>query len=253
MANLDVFGETGPTRVSRKYKRRDENNVTYIEVWEGPVGSLLGLFDASSSSSSWDDVDLDSTKGKDTLTLTRTIASPEESGGSGIDGNTPDSTAEDLLERWELLGQDLLVDLRSHPDFADDLTEVVLAEEAIRQGNGAFTSATQAVQDYYDLRKKGVAQYLRSAAILQRTITTREPGGIVIGWSGVDRAGSLPLGVPPLIVSSIGALPDGGGTSQWLRRAPQVSVTVGGGRRLVDQWMFAREWSAVLYGGSGTP
>jgi len=183
-------------------------------------------------------------------------------GGKGVVEVTlaQDDQTPALNDIWELLGREVLKDIRTHQDYnqSADQDEMDLARTAVLEGRGAIIStsgwSSESV-DYLGLLLRGTSQYVRSQPILRRSVRTSDRGILDIAWDGVDRAWKLnnetgSPNPPADLVGDISAMPEADGSKkQWLKKAPQKRQVTRTLYEVVFEYHFARRWSNSLYAG----
>jgi len=239
------------TSTSRTWSK--DNGQGTVKNYEGPIDKIKEFFESQIDDPAIDTMRNLSNNGKGVLEVTFV---DDDGSGEGL------VTAENN-DIWELIGQDLFKNIRAHETFNVDndqpaLEEVRKAVEAADKDLQALT-AGEPQETYQKLLLQGTDEYARTAVILRRSINAGSRTLLQASWLGVDRAWELDneVGSPNLrttgdaaIIGAIAEMPDEDGTKkQWLKRAPQIRTQ---GRRswsIVQEWWFARRWSATLYEG----
>jgi hypothetical protein len=254
--SLTIFGETDMVRVSRAPGWSAERGDYLTEVWVGTRTAAEAYFTAAKGSGNYDDVRLEITKGRGTVTLA--LTADTTAGGFPVD---PEPV-------WELIGQDATRDLRAFGggtaagvafNAAADQADL----EAVRRTIETATFTTLPAGDpdltYAKLLLRGTVEFIRSTAILRSTLTVNSRTVATLNWHGTDRAwklnGELGSPNPPGtgssgILGAIADMPDyDGSKKQWLKRAPQIRSLDRGRFQLTHEWWFSKRWSYVLYEG----
>jgi len=216
--------------------------------YHGPIEKIDNLYESLIGDISIDTIDRTTQMGKGVLIIT------------AADDENPNNPEENDL--WEVVGQDLYKDLRSHQTYNQDADQADLEEvrRAIETVDLNFAEpANEPEKSYHKLLLRGVDQYVRTTAILQRSIQAGPRSLLKASWTGVDKAWKISGedGSPNLrttgdaaIIGYLQEMPEyDENKKQWLKRAPQLRQV--GKRRfaLVYQWWYARRWSHSLYDG----
>jgi len=241
---IDNIGSDDATKTGsvQTWTRRDGEVLS--ETYEGPIDAINTLY-GSLKNSIYDSLNVRRDGGMGTLELTY----------------SEDSQTPALNDIWELLGREVVKDLRTHQDFnqSADQEDIDKANTAINTGTGGIISTTgwtTAAVTYLAIRLRGTTQYVRSQPILRRSIRTSDRGILDIAWEGVDRAWKLSgesgsPSPPSDLVGNINGMPEADAAKrQWLKKAPQKRQVT---RQLYEvsfEWHFARDWSVSLYGGT---
>lgn len=251
MSFPEIIGFDGYTLTKQRKGWSKSNGETQILTYKGPKDKIDDYYESIINADSVDSIDMDIDGGMGILEIT--VVDLDGSGGP-VTGENNDV--------WELVGQDLFRNVRAHETFNQDANQADLEEvrEAIEKADKAFAvPAADPEQTYYKLLLRGNDEYVRTSAILRRTINVGPRTLVTAAWEGVDQAWKMngEEGSPNLrttgdaqIIGAVNSMPDADATKkQWLKRAPQIRGI--GNRRysLIYEWWFARRWSEVLYGG----
>lgn len=189
------------------------------------------------------------------------VSSVDDGATSTVSGTYPDARdgsqpgAEPQNVTWELVGNDLMKDIRTHsslePATDDDRRYIAEAKAAVDTGEepASMTSWTTKAWNVYYLLSKGTTDYVLTQYVLRKTIRVSESDGVKASLTNVNKV-EAPSGVPGALFS----LPSeqGDGAIQWLKKPPTVTY-LGRGKYAITQEWWAGKWSSVLYGGSATP
>ena len=240
-APLDIIGSEEGLVVSTttSWSRRDgEVGGSHLE---GPIDAINTAYTGFKNNPSIDTIDKRTGNGKGSLDIT--VAE--------------DFQTTELNDIWELLGREIVKDIRTHQDFnqSADQENIAAARIAVEEGKAAFTPAAGAATTYFALRVRGTSQYVRSQPILRRSVRTSDRGILDIAWDGVDRAWQLnnetgSPNPPSELVGDINSMPEADATAkQWLKKAPQKRQVTRTLYEVVFEWHYARRWSNALYDG----
>jgi len=241
-----LLGFPGLTLIaSRKGWKRDIGQ-TKIEVFKGPVDSIDSRFDILTATPNVDNLDRDIGDGFGILTVTTV----EDELTSTFDQN----------DVWECIGQELLKPIRAHQDFNKEVNQDKL--EDTRKfylegfsGPGPHDGDGDPFKKYLEILRRENTEFIRSAAVLRRSLTVGPRSTQFASWDNVDRAitigaTGLPSSGQPLILGSIQSMPEANNAKkQWLKRGPQIRTS--GDRRftITQEFWFARRWSETFYEG----
>ena len=242
MAPVNIIGgeDAQEASSSATWSRRDGE--VGISVIEGPIDAINTAYAGFKNNPATDTVSVRRANGRGTIELT-------------IAESTQTAALNDI---WELLGREIVKDIRTHQDYNQtaDQSAIAAARVAVEQGRGAdFTPAAGAATDYLALRLRGTSQYVRSQPILRRSVRTSDRGILDVAWDGVDRAWQLngesgSPNPPADLVGDINQMPEGSASAkQWLKKAPQKRQVTRTLYEVVFEWHFARRWSNSLYNG----
>lgn len=158
---------------------------------------------------------------------------------------------------WELLGNDLEKDLKTHSSLASDddaiLTQLAAAEkEFLNPVSGIDYPRTE-----WDLKaktlwrhlSKGTKAYLVTQYVLRKTIKVARDAGVLASLVGVNTV-EEPAGVPSDLF--LQPTDQGDGPIEWLKKPPTVRFLGRGKFSIVQEW-WGGKWSGSLYLGSETP
>ena len=246
-----IIGLNGVVRVSRKKRWTAARGHHYVEVWRGPIVKVEEYYESLQNAQGIDALDFDDAQGKPVGTLTVTRADDD---GTGQGSN------EELNTQWELVGQDLYKDIRAHETFNQDADQVnlELCREHVERAIAAELPegiAGEPFETYTKLLRRGTNQFLRSVAVLRKTIIVGPDNVIVPTWDGVDRAWKLDNEAgspepPNALIGDIVSLPEGNNLKkQWLKRAPNRTQISELDWRISQEWWYAARWSYALYVG----
>jgi len=244
MAVVDTIGTEDATKTGsvQTWSRRDGEVLT--ETYEGPIDAINTIYGSLKDSV------------YDTLNVRR-------NGGKGVLELTVSDDNQSLAQNdiWELLGREIVKDLRTHQDFNQTADQMYIdkAVTAINTGVGATintTGWTTPAATYLAIRLRGTSQYVRSQPILRRSIRTSDRGVLDVAWDGVDRAwklnGQTGSPNPPAdLVGDINGMPEANSAKkQWLKKAPLKRQVTPQLYEVAFEWHFARDWSVTLYEGT---
>lgn len=250
MAPIDVIGTDGVTLVETRKQWSLPDGHQLVEIYKGPVDKAETFYKSKIWDISLDLVSITRSGGIGTVELTK----------ADNDGTGAGQSTEELNAVWELLGQDIYRDVRSHETFNKDADQAALAKVQ-RAWQEQHLHAYDASGDgapattYKDLLLRNTTEFVRSIAVLQKTVKISRRAAFAPVWNNVDRAlklfGELGSPAPPAeIVGVISLMPDADNTKrQWLKRAPQVRQVGKHTYQVIYHWWFSRRWSAALYSG----
>ena len=268
---IRVIGENNYTLASSQKSYSQESGETTREMYEGPIEKINDLYTTSIGEVKdgiLDSADKSISNGKGQLTIVYVA-------DDGDGGEQPDEV---INEIWELVGQDFIKPLRSYggevnkangddidsKKFNEDADQAVLEETKTYYEYGSnakhgIAPAGEPQETYYKFLLRQQSEYLRSAAILRRTVQVSRRSELRSSWAKVDRAiklnetGFSSAGQGALI-GAINGMPEQDGTKkQWLKRAPQITQVGKGRYSMVQEWIYAAGWSANMYDGSQAP
>ena len=246
------------TQVSTRQKYTADNGLTTIYTYEGPAEAAQTLFETFQDSVLLGEALNTDKENKDGFSRV-TVEYANEDEGAVTEEN----------ETWNLVPQDIEKPLRSYDGavsesvaFNADADQKAL--EKVRQAwerAEDYTPAGDPSTTYQKHLYRGTTAYTRTGCILRRVIKVAADSDVVAGWSNVDRAQKLEdTGFDETasnnagIIGSISEMPESDSTKkQWLKRAPQLTPIGDNKYSIVQDWWFAREWSANLYDGDATP
>jgi hypothetical protein len=151
---------------------------------------------------------------------------------------------------YELIPQETLVPVHQHSALCD-LTAQDIAD-AYNLAEGATTTSpsewSYAKNALYELILQRTLQVKEYGYILRRTVLCNSVSSAAASYNNVNK-----VDTPPNAGGLLGDLPAG----EWLKSAPavrQIGVLPWQNRwQIVDEWQWAKKWSAILYGGSLIP
>ena len=250
---MTILGDNAFTQVATRVGWDKQFGWTTTKEFEGPRAKTDAYANNYVNKPEVARVEKDIRNGKGVVTVTWV----DDDGGLGIALST-------FLDNdvWEVIGQDLFKDIRAHQTFNQDNDQAALEEvrEAVEKANKNFAvPANDPEKTYYKLLLRGVKEFVRSSAILRRTVVVGPNSLEVANWTGVDKAWKLrgESGSPDLrttgdakIIGVISSMDEYDSTKkQWLKRAPQVTQLSRRQFRITIEWWFARRWSHALYAG----
>jgi len=268
---IRVIGENNYTQVSSQKTYTQEGGETTSKTYEGPIEKINDLYTISVNEVKdgiLDSADKGISGGKGQLSITYVAD----------DGDGGETNEEAINEIWELIGQDFIKPLRSYggevnkangdkidsKKFNEDANQAVFEEVKVYYETGGTDKRVSAPagepqETYYKLLLRGQSEYLRSAAILRRTVQTSRRGELSGSWKKVDRAITLAetgfsSSGQGALVGAISEMPEQSkGRKQWLKRAPQITQVGRGRYNLVQEWIYAAGWSTNMYDGDQAP
>ena len=184
----DNLGFPGLTLTSTDKGWKRDLGETKIEIFEGPVSAIDSRFDILKATPGVDDLVRNTSDGLGTLTVT--------------------TVEDDLIttfednDIWEFLSQDLLKGIRTHQVFNKDGDQDRLEDtkkffDEGNSGPGPHNSDGDPFVKYLRILRSEQTEYIRSAAILRRTLTVGPRSRQFANWTNVDRAiGIKSTGLP---------------------------------------------------------
>jgi hypothetical protein len=111
--------------------------------------------------------------------------------------------------------------------------------------NGSAFSAAETV--LYNFYAMGVQEYTLPGYVLRSVRNVSKRSTVAASYANVNTV------QPPPNVANVNTLIGSLPTGEWLLKAPQVRQY--GARRwqITQEWWWSPKWSALLYGGTGTP
>lgn len=234
----EILGSSAaiPKSTKRQWDRRSGEKI--IQPYEGADSAILTLYNnlkaaaEASRSSATDTISYDPGRGKAMLEVVYT---------------------DDGVAVYELFSNELSKSVKQAPYFTT--TDPALTPAQIEEVTASFVAGLTSAQsglagkqaELLQIMNMGVEEYFESAWVLRSTQICGWKSSVTAAMTNVNRkvdapdiSGSLTL---------INALPAG----EWLYKAPIIRTD--GPKRwvIVREWWWANKWSAVLYGGSGTP
>jgi len=230
-----------PQAERRTFSR--ENGWTTTRTWEGPTNEIMALAAGLTSEASTIDI---SGEGP-TRRLTATYADAQD--------EALDSQQQELNVTWELLGNSLFKDLKTHssiePDNEEERKQVLKAEENIHQpGKHSEESLGVKGLKLYQHLSKGTEGYEVVYWVLRKTIKVGVGTDVALSISNVNRV-EAPTGVDTALFSIPVSIEDIA-NMRWLKRPPSVLALGRGKYSIVQEW-WAGKWSSDLYGGAEIP
>lgn len=168
------------------------------------------------------------------------------------DGVPPTTNAGQNIT-WELLGNDLNKDLRTHsslsPTTDAEAKDINAAIEAVSAGTAKVSSWCAKAGIVFDLYSKGTTEYVLTQFVLRKTIKVSAADGVAASLANCNKV-EAPTGVP----TALFAIPtnQGDGAIEWLKKPPTVAY-LGNGKYSIAQEWWAGKWSQDLYGGTASP
>lgn len=168
---------------------------------------------------------------------------------SKIDGSTSDDDNEAQANPlWELEPEEIESDLKTHSAFSGiTANRFAILDAMIDAGTATSTSgASETENNYIKMRLKGTETFLLASYRLRRTWTVNSRSGLRASFTLVNH-----VDVPDVAgaLFNLGDIPEG----EWLKMAPVVVKISKQKWEITQEWLWAEEWSALLYGGSGSP
>jgi cell division protein FtsX len=248
---VSIIGANEVTRFRRRRIKKTGNAASLQEWYKGPIGVAEAFFNSNLDNDDIDEINLSVQKAHGVITITY---SDNDGSGDGGGGGGDD----ELEEIWEILSDDLEKDLRQHDEFnkTADQGQLEAARQAYMEGDYNKAPAAGVAEVYHTLLMLGVTSYVRTAAILQRTIRVGRQSAAKASWAGVDQAWKLQgeEGSPDPTEDIIGVTTDmpeaDESKKQWLKRGPNVRQVEDHGYEIVQSWWFAANWSNTLYVGT---
>lgn len=257
-----VLGLDGYTQVGTRREYTQDLGLSTVISYEGPIDKIDALFASSVLSVQAGNVDKVTTSKKDGLGVVE--LSYADGDASQDDPNTIQNNT-----IWELIGQDLYKNLRSYGgEVSGSQAFNAAADQSALENVRLYfeTAKTQGTvpsgepqETYYKLLMRGTDQYVRSAAVLRSSITVSRRSLVAGKWIGVDRAWTLDgqTGSPNLdtvgqgaIIGAISEMEEADAAKkQWLKRAPQITMSSKRSYSITQEWWYARDWSHNLYDG----
>lgn len=248
MATASIKGSNANkvTRVQRTYNTSRKKGTVYSEIWEGPIPKaeakriqLEGILGVGN-------VDLVVKGGLGVVTVS--VVPISGTGSISFESNS----------RWSVRTNRLRRDLLTHPAFNRDSDQehLAAARQATEEGWPNFTPTGTAATKYYKLRRRGTTHYIRHMPVLIRRTHTRSDAALKASHKGVDRAWKFKreLGspnAPENILGKFEDMPDASSARrQWLKTAPQIVELADDWYDIVQEWLFAFNWSVTLYNGT---
>jgi hypothetical protein len=171
---------------------------------------------------------------------------------------------------WELCSNMQTIQIELHPMFAAGGAKVLTDAQvhavqvaislginqnpAQRDKDGALLAApfdgsafTANQSTLYAFLSRGVDSYYRTAYVLRSTQTCSKRSTLAASYTGVNAV--VATGFAAAANTLIGEIPAG----EWLKQAPQVRQVTNRKWNIVQEYWWAPQWSALLYGGTGTP
>ncbi len=254
-----VIGLNSFTKVGTRNGWSKNGGLTTIFDYEGPIDKVDELFNSLIDDEAIDSLSKNKRGGKGMLAVTYV----------DDDGSGTGQVTEDLNVIWELVGQDLWKSIKSFGGRSEDAGAKAFNLDAdqkdleeVRQAvetSTFFVPASATAVVYRDLLLRGADEFVRSSAILRKTINVGPRSTIQGSWKGNDRAWKIDgeAGSPDLDTAGdaaiLGDLSDTDdydeSKRQWLKRPPTTRQIARRRYSLVQEWWFARRWSYTLYGG----
>jgi hypothetical protein len=246
---MTVYGETAVVEQPRKHTWKPESGWQTLRRWRGSKDAILAYkADESLADASWVEI--------------------VENGASAVlSALFPYDQAEDVRDDtgdvvnvvFELEYRDLEKDLRTFPDFADNIgaAQFEEIEEAIRAGTAYALYAYPGWHGAYVRRRlKGVDTYLAVQPIIRQRIQVASRSAVKASISGILEVGSeSPISGTPVSPGAVISQPKFSvpGNYEWLKKGPRVVIKPRGKFELIDEWWGAKKWDGILYrGGSAT-
>jgi len=261
MAVADIFGSTGMTKVNTGIVYTIENGLSTVETYEGPTNDADALEDEFRQQVN--EGSLLTYRRRNTSGFVQIMAFyPTDADGENA------ATVEN--ETWNLIPQDLEKPLRAYDGAipstqAFNLDAHQKALEKVRQAwerAEDYTPAAEPMITYQKLLFRHVTSYIRTAVILRNVVKIAANNAeISASWENVDRALTLEdTGFDATdannaaILGSINTMPEADASlKQWLKRGPQMQPLGNNKYSLMQDYWFARGWSANMYAGSEAP
>lgn len=236
MSAVSQYGAPGPLQIRRSLGWTYGGGQTEQLTFRGVYANVLALYNQyltfSGYAPTMDQVRLDYERAMAVLTV-----------DYAVDG----------VPQYEMVPMELSVPVWSIPYFVSDSPALTSAQlHAVRTAYETGDTATGAAftgkqASLYAFMCQGAEEKIVSSYVLRETKNVTKRSTVAASYANVNHVDSPPN--TQILNTLIGALPSG----EWLKKAP--SVRIYGARRwqIVTEWWWAEKWSAILYGGTGSP
>lgn len=245
MSALEIFGSTEATQQGTKTRWQQGGGESKLYTWRGPTAAIESLYNGFVSAAAIDPtfvvMDFDPGKGLGTLTIQR--ADPETVIGTQVENG--------ITKLYELFSNEFLKPVHQNAWFSGDagltaaqIQEVYLAFETFTPD---ATFDTDLQTQLYNLLCKGTQDYFESGYVIRESKIVNGRNAVQANFVNVNRVSAPPDGAAANTL--IGSLPSG----EWLKKSPNVRQISKTKWHIETEWWWAEKWSAVLYGGTGSP
>lgn len=247
MSALEIFGSTEATPQGTRKRWQQGGGESQLFTWNGPTAAIESLYNGFVAAAAIDPtyvvMDYDPGKGLGTLTIQKT--DPEVVIGT--------STENGITTIYELLSNEFLKPIHTHPYFSEDSPVLTAAQinavYAAYDSRSESTSFTGKQGELFDLLSKGTEEYFVNGYVLRESKMVNGRNAVRANFTDVNR-----VSTPPTTASAntlIGDLADRYG--EWLKKPPVVRQITKAKWHIETEWWWASKWSAILYGGTGSP
>jgi len=244
----------GTTTVLEQPKKRTWTKAdgwSTVRTWEGPTDAIFDKAVELSQINGAEGVDL--TEDGPTATVQATFPDAQD---AGLDINQGEENIE-----WELLGNDLEKDLKTHPYLKPasnaDRKGLAAAERASQEATDPDPNWPSIADDYYKFLTQGTTAFILSQYVVRRTIKVSRLALVKASLANVNKVESpLVSGMPSDLLFALPTIQVHGQTTsalEWLKKTPQVRHLGRGKFSIQQEWWGADKWSAALYNGTDVP
>jgi hypothetical protein len=233
---IDTIGTTVPVQQGNRLHWDYAGGEVTEQRWEGVQAGIDNLYTFYKAYAGYmptlDSLDLDQGRGKAIL-IARSVGNGEVN--------------------YELYGNDIYKSVETAKYFAIDApvltaSQIMAVRQAITdQKSEAATGFAGKQLELWKLQAQGTDQYYETSYVLRETKNASKRSTLTASFLNVNRVESPPD--TSAVNTLIGALP----TGEWIKKAPQVRLIGLKRWQITTEWWWANKWSAILYGGTGTP
>lgn len=245
MSSLDILGSQEATQQGTKTRWQQGGGESKLFTWRGPTAAIESLYNGFLSAAAIDPtfvvMDYDPGKGLGTLTIQR--ADPETVIGTSVENG--------VTKLYEMFPNEFLKPVHQNAWFsgdggltADQIQGVYEAYETFRR-NVSFD--TDLENQLYELLCNGTQDYFESGYVIRESKIVNGKNAVQANFTNVNKVDTPPSGASANVL--IGSIPAG----EWLKKSPTVRQITKTRWHIETEWWWAEKWSAVLYGGTGSP
>lgn len=245
MTPLEIFGSTEATPQGTKTRWQQGGGESKLYTWRGPTAAIESLYNGFVSAAAIDPtfvvMDYDPGKGLGTLTVQK--ADAETVIGTQVENG--------VTKLYEMFANEYLRPVEQNAWFSGDsgltaaqINEVYASFES-RSTSPSFSTDLQ--NQLFELLSKGTESYFESGYVIRESKIVNGRNAVQANFVNVNRVSTPPDGAAANTL--IGSLPSG----EWLKKSPNVRQISKTKWHIETEWWWAEKWSAVLYGGTGSP
>lgn len=247
MSALDILGSTEATPQSTKTRWQQGGGESKLLTWRGPTDAIAALYNGFVSAAAIDPtfvvMDYDPGRGLGTLTVQK--ADPETVIGTSVENG--------ITTVYELFSNEFLKPIHTHPYFSEEATILTASQinevYAAYESRSTTSSFTGKQGELFDLLSKGTEDYFVNGYVIRESKIVNGRNAVRANFADINRVSTPPTGASANTL--IGDLSERYG--EWLKKPPVVRQISKSRWHIETEWWWASKWSAILYGGTGSP